>query len=356
MLTLLTITLIALLHSQPLVHAQEDDAKVSLRESPTEIIGVNHIGLSVRNLDRAIAFYQGATGFELVSREVIEGNKAADRLFARENTQLEIAVLRGPNWLLELSAFKHNATVEAKDMPVIGPGMSHTCYQSPVSDPGYLKFAQHGARIINRSQKPVYSPYYGVSYVYAYDPDGNVIELEQLKGAVLKEAGYPGAWEREGQSIWMSQVSLFTHDRDRLMAFYEKVLAIKPNRVAEIPPDTFGDNLFDIENAHVKIGWFRLNHKSKMMEILQFVNPKTPEPTKLKVPSDLGYSFSLEVGDIQKEYSRLKKVGVEFFGEPQKLGHYWQVFARDIDGNVFSLRQAIIAESEYSLNHFDPTH
>lgn len=355
MLKRFIIILFGLLLSQSLVHAQEFDPKISLRESPTGIIGVNHIGLSVRDLDRAIAFYQGATGFNLVSRETISGDKTADRLFGQKNIELEVAVLRAPNWLLELTAFKHNATIAAKDMPVIGPGMSHTCYQSPVSDPGYVKFAKQGARVINRAQKPVYSPYYGVSYVYARDPDGNVFELEQLKGAVLEEAGYSGAWQRDGQTMWMSQVSLFTHDRDRLMAFYEKILAIIPNRVAEIPPGAFGDNLFDIENAHVKIGWFRLNHKSKMMEILQFINPKTPQAMALRSPSDLGYSFSLEVSDIQKEYARLKKLGVAFFSKPEKFGHYWQVFARDIDGNIFSLRQVISPDSPYSLTAFDPT-
>jgi hypothetical protein len=110
-----------------------------------------------------------------------------------------------------------------------------------------------------------------------------------------------------------------------------------------------------MENAHVKIGWFRLNNKSKMMEILQLINPKTPEATVPKFPSDLGYSFSLEVSDIQKEYARLKKLGVAFFSKPEKFGHYWQVFARYIDGNIFSLRQVLSPDSPYSLRAFDPT-
>lgn len=333
----------------------EFDAEVTLRESPTAILGVNHIGLSVKDLDRAIAFYQGATGFRLIKRETFTQNKSADILFARENVEFETAVLSAPNWLLELTAFKHNRSAETTDMPVIGPGMSHTCYQSPEADPGYRKFAAQGARIVNRDEQPVFSDLYGVSYVYAHDPEGNLMEMEQLEGEVLTHAGYPGAWEESQQNMWMSQVSLFTHDRDRLMAFYEKVLAIKPNRVVEVSESEFGDNLFDLEGAHVKIGWFRLNHKSKVVEILQFVNPPTPQFEGDRMPGDLGYSFSLEVSDIRKEYARLKNLGVAFFSQPQVLGEYWQVFARDIDGNLFSLRQVVRTDSPYSVNQFDPT-
>lgn len=333
----------------------EFDPQVSLLQSPTGIIGVNHIGLSVKDLDRAIAFYQTATDFQVVKRETVAENETADILFGRENVEYELAILRAPNWLLELSAFRHNQSVETTDMPVIGPGMSHTCYQSPESDPGYKKFAAAGARIINRGQQPVFSDLYGVSYVYAYDPEGNLLEMEQLNGEVLGQAGYPGAWEKSGRNMWMSQVSLFTHDRDGLMAFYEKVLAIKPNRAVEVPSSEFGDNLFDIDGAHVKIGWFRLNHKSKVVEILQFINPATPQLNQDRLPGDLGYSFSLEVSDIHKEYSRLKGLGVMFFSDPQILGDYWQVFARDIDSNLFSLRQVLHHDSPFSVKHFDPT-
>lgn len=330
------------------------DPTVSLIDSPSSIIAVNHIGLSVQNLEKALEFYQGATGFEVVHRETVQGNATADALYARENVVIETATLLAPNWLLELSEFTHNASAEQVDMPAIGPGMTHTCYQSPKTDPGYEKFAKQGARILNRNDEPVHSDLYGVSYIYAHDPEGNLLELEQLEGDTLVEAGYPGAWEQAGKSMWMSQVSLFTPNRDRLMAFYQDVLQIKPNRSVEVEPNEFGDNLFDLDDAHVKIGWFRLNKKSKMMEILQFINPPTPEPAAERFPGDLGYTFSLEVTDIEQEYQRLKDLDVHFFSEPKQLGRFWQVFARDIDGNIFSLRQLVDADSAFSAKSFDP--
>jgi hypothetical protein len=89
------------------------------------------------------------------------------------------------------------------------------------------------------------------------------------------------------------------------------------------------------------------------MELWQFESPKTQKSTEVRKPTDLGYSFSLEVGDIHKEYQRLTKQGVNFVSEPQLLGDFWQVYANDIDGNVFSLRQAANPDYRYSVRKLD---
>ena len=56
--------------------------------------------------------------------------------------------------------------------------------------------------------------------------------------------------------------------------------------------------------------------------------------------------------DIEKEYERLSQKDVYFFSRPLQIGPFILVFARDIDGNVFSLRQVINPDSEYSLVNF----
>jgi hypothetical protein len=45
----------------------------------------------------------------------------------------------------------------------------------------------------------------------------------------------------------------------------------------------------------------------------------------------------------------MTELGVEFVSAPVKLGDFWQAYTHDIDGNVFSLRQAIEANSPYSI-------
>ena len=114
------------------------DPDSTIADSPTTLLGINHVGLSVKNLDETLAFYEQATGYELLSRETVSNNPAADKLFGIDDVEYEMAVLAGPNMLFELIEFKHNANKPVSKMPVFGPGMTHTCFRrgSPRSHRG----------------------------------------------------------------------------------------------------------------------------------------------------------------------------------------------------------------------------
>lgn len=334
--------------------ARELNPKASILDTTAGVMGINHIGLSVKDLDKALAFYQQASGFELVRREKITANPAADKLFARDNVAYEVAVLKAPNMLFELTEFSHNADAISQRMPAQGPGMTHTCFQSPMDESGFDKFVKAGADVLSRYDQPVDLGGYGVTYAYAYDPEGNMIELEQLDGELLKRAGYDMSWQELDESLWMSQVALATHDITALMAFYEKILAFEPYRLADLSENERADEIADIDNLHILGGWFRMNKTSKVIEIWQYINPVTPEFEATREVTDLGYSFSIEVDDIQQEYQRMRDLGVEFVSEPVQLGDFWQVYARDLDGNIFSLRQlAEGADARYSVRQMD---
>ena len=50
----------------------------------------------------------------------------------------------------------------------------------------------------------------------------------------------------------------------------------------------------------------------------------------------------------------MSKLGVSFDSEPVELGDFWQVYGRDLDGNVFSLRQlGAEADSRFSVREMD---
>lgn len=334
------------------VNAITIDKSASIKDTKTTIMGINHVGLSVKNLEQALAFYQKATGFELIKRHKVFSNKKADALFAVENIIYEVAVLKAPNMLFELTEFAANKNLKLTDMPVQGPGMTHTCFQSTSNDPAYNRFVDAGTRLISLGDEPIDLGGYGVTYAYGYDPEGNMFEMEQLDGAVLKRSGYDNEWRDLGYTTWMSQVALVTPNIDKLMAFYERVLGFKAYRTAELANKTTIDQITNIANAKMKGGWFKLNSKSKVMEFWQFQNPETKAFVGERKPSDLGYSYSLEVGDIQLEYQRLITLGVDFISKPQKVGEFWQVFARDPDSNIFSLRQVINKDSSYSVKNF----
>ena len=323
--------------------------EATIADSPTTLMGVNHIGLSVKDLDKSLAFYQKATGFEVVYRETVTGNVAADKLFGISGIEYETAVLKAPNMLFELTSFSQNAAKKPTRMQAQGPGMTHTCFQSPANRSGYDKFVGQGADVLTRGSAPVDLLGQGVTYAYVYDPEGNMIELEQLDFQRLGRDPRKPEWIENNRDLWMTQVALVTHDLERLTNFYAEIMGFPPYREAEIDSRPTFDDVADIDNLALDVSWFRMSSQSKTLELWEYVNPRTAEFTGNRNVTDFGYSYSIEVGDIQAEYKRMKALGVGFISEPVMFGEFWQVYANDIDGNVFSLRQAVNPDSPYSI-------
>ncbi len=322
----------------------------TITDSPTSIIGFNHVGISVLDLDKMLTFYQEATQYKLVKRTTIQDSEEADKLFGQAGISYEKAILKGPNMLLELTEFAQQSDSLRSKMPPQGPGMTHTCYQSSDTDAGYVKFKQAGTDMLSRGDKPVDLGGYGVTYAYGYDPEGNMMELEQMSETIISlQIGTD--WAKE-HPLWMTQVAIMSPDLPKLIEFYQKVLAIEPYRVGTYKDNPRFDDIVDMDNMAFKAAWFGMDTQGKKLELMQYLNPETPGIGKPKALTDLGYTYSYEVLDIQEEYERLKKLGVQFVSEPQLLEDFWRVFAHDIDGNVFSLRQAADKDSMYSLKNF----
>ena len=335
------ILLVVLITSYSLIQRRLTQLSPSptIKDSPTSIIGFNHIGLAVRDLDMMLDFYQSATNFELISREKISGNETANILFGTA-VSYEIARLKSPNMLLELTQFDNQTDTIIEKMPPYGPGMTHTCYQTATVNSGYDKFVKAGVEMVSRGDEPIDLGGYGVTYAYAHDPEGNMMELEQMSNFII--------WLKidkdfsEKHKMWMTQVAIMTPDVKRLAAFYQEIYEMEPYRFSEYPASEVTAKVINLDGVSMKGAWFMLDGKEKKMELFQYQGTHpTPNTIYKRGPTELGYSFSLEVLDIQKEYQRLKTKGVAFLSEPQQLGKFWMVYANDVDGNVFSLRQAV---------------
>ncbi|MGI9549611.1 MAG: VOC family protein [Aurantibacter sp.] len=325
------------------------DPNSTINDSPTSIIGFNHIGLSVQNLAEMVKFYEEATGFEIVKREKVDRSKNASMLLGIDTISYETVTFKAPNMLLELTQYSNQENAQIGKMPPQGPGMTHTCYQSPSYESGYNKFKNSGAEVLSRGDTPVDLGGYGVTYAYAHDPEGNMFEMEQLTKARMDEYGVIVP----NHPMWMTQVALISPDLKRLADFYRKVLEMNPNREVTLSGMPRLDDIAGIDGVVLSACWFRMDGPGKMIELMQYENPKTPTTVSKRNPTDLGYSYSFEVADIQQEYNRMKDLGVNFYSAPEVLGEFWMVFANDPDGNVFSLRQPTSTGSIYSINNFN---
>ena len=330
------------------------DPSANVKNSPNGILGVNAILISVKDLDVALAFYQAATPFELIKREQIQNDAASDRLFCTTGAEMKRAVLRAPNMLLELLEFSENRDRATSKMPIQGPGMTHTCYQTPAEQSGYQAFRSAGAGILTSGESPVDLGGYGVTYAYAHDPHGNMLEMEQLDQPVLEHTGYYQSPVLKNQAMWITQVCLVSPDIERLLAFYAEVLGISPSRRVEVKNNAKAAAIGGVESLHILGAWFQLDEHSKVLELWQYLDPKTPAERLDRTPSTLGYSFAIEVNDVLAELQRIQAIeGLHLFGEPVEFDDFIGVYGCDIDGNVFCLRQMLDPASPHSVRALD---
>lgn len=82
---------------------------------------------------------------------------------------------------------------------------------------------------------------------------------------------------------------------------------------------------------------------NNLIELLYFTAPKSSE-IQAKELTDLGFShLACSVDNIEKEYKRLTKAGVNFNSPPQKSpdGYAKVAFCRDPEGNFIELVEVI---------------
>ena len=321
----------------------------TIKDSDTTFIGFNHIGLVVDDMETMLRFYQKATGFPLLERTTIHNNRTVNRFYGMDSLSVEKAILKGPNMLIELVRFIGHDSVTEPLLPS-GPGMTHTCFQSTEAQSSYRSFLGAGINMLSRGNEPIDLGGYGVTYAYGYDPEGNMIEMEQLSDLVVKMT--VGKTYSQEHPLWMTQVAIASPDIERLITFYEGVLRIPPYRSVTVSSNTKLDDIVGIDSAALKMAWFGLDGQGKKLELMQYLHPSTPSRERKQSVTDLGYTYSFEVTDIEQEYHRLTELGVQFISQPIIIGEFLTALAYDIDGNLFSLRQAVKPNSDYSLINF----
>ena len=135
---------------------------------------VDHIGLSVGDLDAQLAWYQAAFGF------------TSAKPFAIAPAGLRGVFLVGPDdlaiELLEKSGSAPNGPVPT-DPPsgLLLHGFRHLCFRVDDVDAWFARLTAHGAAIV---AAPAPSPEPGSRFCFVADPEGNLIEFLDRKGPV----------------------------------------------------------------------------------------------------------------------------------------------------------------------------
>ncbi|WP_461458893.1 VOC family protein [Parasphingorhabdus sp.] len=311
----------------------------------TKIKGVRFIGKAVSDIDQSIAFYQQAVPFELVSRyRVAASDIYLPGMTSKQHGNVEVALIRTPTVFVKLVDFDPDAKAPPYAKPVIGPGYTHICFQSPATDPALPKFQKKGLEMVSRNA-PVDLGGYGVTYAYGRDPDGTIIENETVDRP------------RRQDSAWITHIGGATPDADRMADFYTKFIGYGARRRGEYSNFPNMDNIVAIDGVVLRSAWFAVRNLE--LEFWEFVQPATPVRDKPAKVDQIGYNMTaFEVTDADAERERLAKLGIKMAG-PAKTSKGWKIYyTYDPDGNVISIQENVSAPKSESIDDMmwiDPT-
>lgn len=312
------------------------------------IKGVHHIGITVSNIDDTLAFYSRSVPYELVERRMVDAATFPAQVLARREGQIEVALVRTPTVFLQLIDIDPATKAPPERRPVTGPGYTHICFQSPSTAPKYDVFKANGLDMLSRGDGPVDLGGYGVTYAYGFDPDGIMIEMEQLTPEVIAAHGELGT-KRMRFPAWATHIGTVTGDKEQMVAFYTKILGFGPRR--ELPPtrrQTF-DEIADVDGVVASASWFDVGNFE--LEFWHYVEPRTPVGTGARMIDTTGYNaIVFETDDLAASIDRLERDGLQFTGKAFELGGWLVRYARDPEGNLIAFQENIAAGSARSID------
>lgn len=144
-----------------------------------QIIAADHTGITVANLDRAVAFWRDVLGFEFSHRTHQTGELASE-ITGVPGAEISLAVLKAPGHKIEL--LEYHKPPERKQQGNLRPcdvGSAHVALTVDDLDAVLNTIAASGWKAAGKPQTLKTGPNAGKRVVYVRDPDGTTIEFMQ---------------------------------------------------------------------------------------------------------------------------------------------------------------------------------
>lgn len=135
------------------------------------ITAVDHVGVAVRDLDEAVAFYESTFGFRKVHEEVNEEQGVREAMLAVGDGETEIQLLA------PLSA---DSTI-ARFLDRSGPGIQQLAYRVTDIDAAMAAVRASGMRLLYDEPRPGTAGCL-ITFIHPKDAGGVLVELVQPAG------------------------------------------------------------------------------------------------------------------------------------------------------------------------------
>ena len=127
---------------------------------------LDHIGIAVRDIDEALAFYQDALGLEVTTTEEVTSQQVRAHFVPVGKTALEL-----------LEATSVDSPI-ARFMKRRGPGLHHITLRVDDLDAALAKLEERGVTLINRTPRPG-AEGSRVAFVHPSSAHGVLVELKE---------------------------------------------------------------------------------------------------------------------------------------------------------------------------------
>ena len=149
--------------------------------SAVRIVGADHTGITVSNLERALDFWRDVLGFEY-SHSAHQTGERVEQITGVKGAELKLAVLRAPGGH-KIELLEYLAPPDRQPANKLRPcdlGHVHVAFVVENLDGILEKISVSGWRAAGEPQMLTVGPNAGKRVIYVRDPDGTTIEFMQL--------------------------------------------------------------------------------------------------------------------------------------------------------------------------------
>lgn len=153
------------------------------------INGVHHVSLATTDLDRLLGFYRDLLGLSARHVSVLEENyEPFETVVGMKGAKGRAASLRAGNVQIEFFEYSYPEPRPVEKRPACDGGIRHICFDVTDIMSEYRRMRDAGIEFVSEPQYLKAR----VSSVYAYDPDGNIVEFQEIfEGSPVERVALP---------------------------------------------------------------------------------------------------------------------------------------------------------------------